>query len=314
MKALQDFGWECSVLLAKTHPGVQDYTVDGIAVKAPQGNAEVKRLPFEIFPDQDIILTQLSGAGRGGILARQFGKPSLHLVHNDHLHNEATSRKYTDFSIYNTSWIQDQWSLPGMVVHPVVNPQDYRVDSTKDGFITLVNLSEGSDCNYNKGWETFYELARRMPDRQFLGVKGAYGIQHIEKLPNVAFLDHQADIRVALSMTSLILQPSEYESYGRTAVEAFASGIPCISTPQKGVLEALGDAAEYADFRDFDQWENAVRRVTENYSECSARALSRSAEVHKRSQNEIEDFLTVCEILSTDGVGVAMDFLKIPWR
>lgn len=311
MKTLQVNGWETSALLGKIHNGVSDYTIDGVDVKVPQTSGEVKHLPFQKFPGNDIIITQLSSAARAGILAKQYNIPSLHLVHNDHLHNEQTSRKYTDLSIYNTSWVKDQWSLPGMVLHPIVNPLDYRVEPKREFDITLINLSRGDDVNYNKGFATFYELARRMPERRFLGVKGAYGNQHVEDLPNVTIWEHQRDMRLVYEASSIIIIPSKYESYGRVGVEGFASGLPAVATNLPGVHEALGDAALYCSFGDFDEWELAVRKQLNNYNHYSALAITQSQKTWKRSQQEIDNLLTLCECLTESGLKVAYDFLEV---
>lgn len=311
MRLLAEEGWDCTVLLAKAHPGVENYEVDGVSVIVPQTDRDVKNFPFQIFPENDIIITQLSAAGRGGIVAKQHQIPSLHLVHNDHLHNEINSRKYTDFSIYNSEWVRDSWGYPGMVLHPVVDPSRYRVESSRET-ITLVNLSIGDDCNYNKGYETFYEMAKRFPEFDFLGVQGAYGNQAIRCLPNSEVWPHQEDMKKVYSRTSVLLQPSQYESYGRVPVEGFASGIPCISVPHQGVIEALGDAAEYASFNDFYLWEKQLWHILENYDRYSQKAYVRSNELWERSEKEISEFLTLCEILATDGIEVAHDYLGVP--
>jgi glycosyltransferase involved in cell wall biosynthesis len=311
LRLLVNEGHQCTVLLAKYHSGVSSYTTDGVDVISPKSASECKHLPFQLFPEADIIITQLSASGRAGILAKQFGKPSLHYAHNDLLHNELNSRKYTDLTIYNTRWVQDQWSLPGMVLHPIVEPPRYRVETSQE-YITLVNLSIGDDCNYNKGHETFYELAKRLPEEKFLGVKGAYGNQRVEELDNVTILEHQSDMTEVYKKTKLILLPSEYESYGRVPVEAAASGIPSVVTDQPGVREAIGPAGIYRPFGDIDGWEEAVEYVLLNYDSRRVKASARSTECWERSQSEIDEFTLLLEILDTDGLETAKEYLEVP--
>ncbi|WP_262928542.1 glycosyltransferase family 4 protein [Streptomyces sp. CBMA152] len=44
------------------------------------------------------------------------------------------------------------------------------------------------------------------------------------------------------SRSRVILMPSLYESWGRVAVEAFASGIPVIAHTTPGLVESMGEA------------------------------------------------------------------------
>ena len=89
--------------------------------------------------------------------------------------------------------------------------------------ITLVN------ANQNKGVHVFLDLARRMPDRKFLGVLPYYGERQIPPAPsNVEWIPFTDDIRAVLKRTRVLLFSSYYESFGRIAVEAMLNGIPVL--------------------------------------------------------------------------------------
>lgn len=89
--------------------------------------------------------------------------------------------------------------------------------------ITLVN------ANVNKGVQQFLDMARRLPDRRFLGVLPYYGERQVPPAPsNVEWVPFNDDIRAVLKRTRILLVPSYYESFGRIAVEAMLNRIPVI--------------------------------------------------------------------------------------
>lgn len=116
------------------------------------------------------------------------------------------------------------------LVRPILNREAISISEPFEGdCITLIN------ANQNKGQAVFLELARRMPDRKFLGVLPYYGERHIAQSPgNVEWIPFSDDIRDILRRTRILLVPSYYESFGRVAVEAMLNGIPVLySKPAK---------------------------------------------------------------------------------
>lgn len=130
--------------------------------------------------------------------------------------------------------------------------------------ITLVN------ANQNKGVHVFFDLARRMPTRKFLGVLPYYGEKNLPPSPgNIEWVPFNDDIRSILKRTRILLVPSYYESFGRIAVEAMLNRIPVLySTPTKksfypgGSTEGLDEWIQPAGIscnRDVpDEWIQAI--------------------------------------------------------
>jgi glycosyltransferase involved in cell wall biosynthesis len=127
-----------------------------------------------------------------------------------------------------------------------------------------------------------------MPDKQFLAIQGGYGQQIYKELPNVEYMANQSDIRFAYRKTRILLMPSHYESWGRTATEAMASGIPVICTDLPGLRENCGDAGTYCKQDRLDEWISAIRNVEENYEICSNKAYDRANEL--QPENNLINF------------------------
>ena len=120
------------------------------------------------------------------------------------------------------------------VVRPLMQEEKIRMEEPPDGdMITLVN------ANVNKGVHQFIELAKRMPDRKFLGVRPYYGELWLPPAPsNIEWIPFDNDVRNILKRTRILLFPSYYESFGRIAVEAMYNGIPVIYS--KPATENIG--------------------------------------------------------------------------
>jgi glycosyltransferase involved in cell wall biosynthesis len=225
----------------------------------------------------DIVITHLD-VTRQVIKANHRQRPLVHLIHNDRqLKYHGVAGDDAQLVVANSEWILRaiNWKWRTIVVRPPVHSERYK---TKSGdAITLINLYGP------KGARTFWQLARIMPDRKFVAVVGGYGAQDIADPlpPNVELVQHTPDIRKVYAKTRLLLMPSIYESWGRVAVEAMASGIPTIAHPTPGLLESLADSGTFADRDDIAAWVEAIRRFDDeaHYKDMSNRALLRSAEL-----------------------------------
>ena len=174
-----------------------------------------------------------------------------------------------DLTVFNAHFQRDlfEFDSPSVVVYPPIELSDFT--TTPGDRVTLVNMNEA------KGASLFLEIVKSMPHLQFLGVTGMWGKQVLpsEPLPNLEVINAAADPREVYGRTRVLLVPSRRETFGRVAVEAGASGIPVVATPNPGTIEALGDAALYAQRNDLEGWIRAIERldnVTE-YAEWSSR-------------------------------------------
>ncbi|MGW0905036.1 glycosyltransferase family 4 protein [Streptomyces sp. NPDC002853] len=237
----------------------------------------------------DVVLAHLETVPPTASQARGYGKPLIVVCHNTH---KPTFRDAaaggTALAVYNSQWMEREAEMffaeypkstrpeSSLIVRPPVFAGEY---ATKPGkAFTLVN------CNPEKGGKVLEALARRMPEQQFLAVRGAYGTQILPDLPNVEIVEHVdgQDMREKVyGRTRVLLMPSSYESWGRAGIEALASGIPVVAHPTPGLCESLGEAGIFVDRSDTDGYEAVLRKLASaaEYRLASKRAKARSAEL-----------------------------------
>lgn len=320
LKDLARRGADVTVVLDRKTSYVRETLVDGVRVVAYD---EYDNGRFNVeCRTTDVVLSHLDCSERATYVAEACHKPMVHLVHNTRWETEGYLSQGCHLAIYNTEWVAEHHSkvsnplaivgetpMPGsttavfnftgrktvgwpfVVVHPPIDPERYR--TTPGESITLVNLWE------NKGPDVFYAMADAFPDQSFIGVKGGYSDeQDIRNRPNVKIVQNQNDFRTILRQTKIILMPSKYESFGRVAIEAAASGIPTIAAPTEGLLEALGPEGYYA--TTLDQWESQISKLLTpaGYKKASALALKRSDYWARKVPAEMDQLWTTLNDLA----------------
>lgn len=202
----------------------------------------------------DIVITHLGKTGRALNKTRKHKKPLVHLIHND-FRMKQLDLVGNQFFIYNSHWVKSRLNYrhPGIVWYPQV--RKFKNSKLTAKYITLVN------CNENKGGDIFIEIAKKMPEEQFLGVRGAYKFQIEEKLPNLTYVDNINDMSWVYENTKILLCPSYYESFGIAAREAAVAGIPVIAHPTGGLVENLGNYALWCDRRNIQGYVNIIKNI-----------------------------------------------------
>ena len=280
IKSFQAKGHSVRVLLhqANMHKIKEIYTYDGVDVFPPHQSVVENLLRWS-----DAIFTHLDYTKWTIHSAKMFKKPVFHLIHNTHTYPEIVDAEKHQHIVYNSLWAKEKLSYnwSNFILTPPVDWRHYdlEIDPEQNEYITLINLNE------NKGGRIFLDIARAMPNRKFLGVLGSYEQQIIPKLPNVTVVPNTTNIRQWYEKTRILLMPSEYESWGRTATEAMCSGIPVISSMAEGLVENCGTAGIFIkDRNDVKSWVEAIAKLDDKkaYAKASRKAKERSRELDPR--------------------------------
>jgi len=232
----------------------------------------------------DVVLTQRARTTKASRLAAFTHRPLIYMLHDPTTDIRNELRRAPDLMIAVAEHILEAHGNPsyGMVVRPPIDAAPYR--TVPGSSVTLVNLSEW------KGAQIFYELAERMPDTRFLGVRG-WGDQIVpDPLPaNVEIVGPTDDMKSVYARTRVLLTPSWSEGFPRTPLEAAASGIPVIAHPCAGLREALGNAGIFVDLDDIDAWLTALSTLDDPaaYKAAGRAAQARFAEVTEISGRDV---------------------------
>jgi glycosyltransferase involved in cell wall biosynthesis len=192
--------------------------------------------------------------------------------------------------VANSDWVKQSMNnpLPTLVVNPPTNPEKYSGKAGKA--ITLINMSS------LKGGEMFWQLARLLPDREFIGVIGSWGdqISYEKDLPNVTIYETTDDIQSIYSKTGIVLMPSTEESWGRVAVEAMSFGIPVIASPTPGLKESIGEDGMFVNLNDVAGYVEAIRSLDNKdlYAEQAERGKARAKELYELYKRRVDAFET----------------------
>ncbi len=215
---------------------------------------------------------------------------------------EAGLAQAVDLFVFNSTFLFNMANrnVHHVVVSPPIDRDRVRApaDAQPRYAATLVNLF------VNKGPHVLYELARRYPKQQFLGVLGGYGEQDVRELPNVTLRGPTPDIGRVYGESRVLLMPSAEESFGMVAVEAQSNGVPVIASDIPSLRESLGDGALFVAREDLDGWEAALRALSDD---CF------HDEVGRRARANVERFDTERDVADLE---VALDGIvrRWPWR
>jgi glycosyltransferase involved in cell wall biosynthesis len=307
-KYLISKGHEVRVLMkdSKVYDIDQIYTFEGVTVFPCPDNDQTP-----LFYWADIVFTHLQWAAWTISICNTFKhKPCVFVSHNFWPYDIVKFRPNTRV-IYNSNAMRGilNYENNNIVVHPPCDYRKWDFGGPSGNHITLINM------NLNKGSRLFMALAKAMPERKFLAVRGSYDTQWIEPLPNLTILDNSPDMEPVYRYTRILLMPSAFESWGMTATEAMCNGIPVIYNSTPGLRENVGECGielhnlnpdyEEKDLKggehpgidpeaNLQQWIKAIKRLDNHlvYKKYSNLSRKRSRELDPESElQNLENWL-----------------------
>lgn len=290
-KYLMSKGHHARVLLfqANRHKIKTAYEYEGVTVYPPINNEALCRTA-------DILITHLDYTKQAIELGRVTKKPVVHFVHNDSPYQSIKDNPQVHV-VYNSEWIAEKLNYPNN--HFVLTPPcdwrhyDTNEDPETNEYITLINL------DWNKGGEVLTKIAKALPEKKFLAVAGSYSYddrgQYLQQPGNVKVIPNTPDIMEVYRQTRVLIMPSFYESWGRTATEAMCSGIPVVCSATPGLMENCDKAGLFVNDRDdVDQWVRWIKRLDDKkfYKQVSKKSKERSRELDPvKKLEEFEQWL-----------------------
>lgn len=225
------------------------------------------------------------------INSRGYNRPIIATCHFDGNYNAVRINGKNDWaelllfinSIMEVQYRKNITPWPSQIqqtatIRPLMHRNKIEIEESFHGdCITLVN------ANMNKGVHQFLEMARKLPERKFLGVLPYYGERQVPPSPsNVEWVPFNDDVRTILKRTRILLVPSYYESFGRIAVEAMLNRIPVVySVPAgksvypggstEGLHEWIQPAGIGCNRENIDEWITSIRSL-DNETAYSERA------------------------------------------
>lgn len=194
------------------------------------------------------------------------------------------------------------------VILPFLDLDSYRVIKRDRRYITFINPVP------DNGVDVAIEIARRLPQEQFLFVKGKWSfynqrdleafIKPVYTLPNVTVWEHQSDMRQVYANTDILLVPSQFtETFGRVIVEAQVNGIPVVAAHVGGIPYTLGQGGILVEPKNDPQaYVEALQRlrIHKIYTQISDLAIQNSQRPEFDPQYQVKNFIRCVESRSVE--------------
>jgi glycosyltransferase involved in cell wall biosynthesis len=216
----------------------------------------------------DAIITQLIYSPQALRWGKKKKVPTIYFIRNNEMKLDLSpsSLYYPSVILANSLFIQskseERWKRKIRLIYPFIDLSKFIPNKKNPEYITMINPL------VIKGGEIFYKIAQNFTNKKFLVVKGWTGLRNRKNfkweprqwdliakahnddevhppeevdfsiLKNVEVLKGVRDMRLVYAKTRILLFPSIWdEAFGRSIIEALASGIPVIAHNVGGVKE-----------------------------------------------------------------------------
>lgn len=306
MKHLLQKGYICRVVTREDNKKKSKDYIDGVAISRVDSKNLERFLQEDFIKDKpDVIMTQLMWSDRVIRVASSYKIPVIYFVRSVGGNLDLSYKSsYRVAAIVSNSevtqrFIKENWGRDSIVMYPIIDPEQFIVNSHKPQYITLVNPLKV------KGGEIFKEIAKSLPEEKFLAVRGwthlkdqagknwdmkkmqemADAFKDTPHIPeevdfsgqnNVEVVGPFEDMRSVYGQTKILVVPSLWdEAFGRVVVEAMLNGIPVIAS-NKGYLSHTVGAGGFIiqKVEDIASWVDTIRSLNNpaRYQELKEKA------------------------------------------
>lgn len=179
--------------------------------------------------------------------------------------------------VSNSQYIREKvlkvFGRDSIVIYPSIEFYDYNEDGQDKirKYIMMIGDDE------SKGIKTFVEIAKRMPNLNFMIVGRQYG--NIA-LGNIIYRSYVNNHKELYGEAKILLVPSIWEeAFGRVSIEAQSFGVPSVVSRRGGLPETVASDEYIVDkYLDPAEWVKKINFVLNNYTAHSKKARSHSKE------------------------------------
>ena len=259
----------------------------------PKGTQQLRDLYSDIKPD--LVITQSYDAPIIVDIAKEMGIKTIlgtHFWRNicntpDHFKKMLTRPKnslemlYPLHRVFHTAdelYVNSEFmqkaveKFVGVKIDRIIQPMlnEERVvcqDNFEKKYITLINSDVG------KGGRIFIEIAKQMPNQQFLVVGlGAPIIpdnirinKELRSIPNVKVLEKTDDMASIYGQTKMLLIPSLVdETFSMVALEGMANSLPILYSPNGNLPYLIKDAGVVLPEENINAWVETLKNILED--------------------------------------------------
>lgn len=321
MKHLSQRGYACQVLTRKEYKQKSIDYIDGVAVTRIASEDLERDFNKELIRSKpDVIMTQLTWSDRVIELANISKIPVIHFVRSvgGNLDLSDKSPYRVEIIISNSEvtqrFIKETWGRESVIIYPIIDPEQFQAKTFKARYITIINPLKV------KGGDIFKEIAKSLPNKEFLAVKGwthlkdkegenwdmkkmqemADAFKDLPHIPEEVDFSDQKNIKVVgpfenmkaiYGQTKILVVPSLWEeTFGRVVVEAMLNGIPVIASNKGNLSHTVGEGGIIIqEVENINSWIKSIKflnnsanyRIYQKKAKKSAQRFNPELEVDK---------------------------------
>lgn len=250
--------------------GVEPYFVPITSLLSPSDLMRVRRHLAEVRPD--VLHTHLGNADLlGGVAARLLGIPTVSTVHADWWGGDrrlrtklwlmARARRHCAAQVLAVSessrraYLAQGWDRPEhvRVVHNGIGAQArpgsgaavrQELGLAADAPVVTMMSTVRPEKGFDVAIQAALLLRERFPGLRLVIAGRGHGLAEVRRLAEragdtVVITGHRDDVMEVLDATDVLLQPSRFDAFPTSLMEAMAASVPIVATAVGGIPEMV---------------------------------------------------------------------------